>query len=55
MHGYGLLNLTTTYALSGDWSIRARWNNVFNREYELAQNFNTPRSNVFVSLQYQPR
>jgi vitamin B12 transporter len=55
MHGYGLLNLTSTYALSRDWSIRARWNNVFNREYELAQNFNTPGSNVFVEVQYQPR
>ncbi len=55
MHGYGLLNLTSTYALSGDWSIRARWNNVFNREYELAQNFNTLGSNVFVAVQYQPQ
>jgi len=54
MHGYGLVNLTASYALDRDWSIRARWNNVFNREYELAQNFNTPGSNVFVSLQYQP-
>src|SRR4029077_4114295 len=41
MHGYGLLNLTANYALARDWLIRARWNNVFNREYELAQNFNT--------------
>jgi len=55
MHGYGLLNLTASYALSRDWSVRARWNNVFNREYELAQNFNTPGSNVFVAVQYQPR
>ena len=55
MHGYGLVNLTASYALSSEWSVRARWNNVFDREYELAQNFNTPGSNVFVSLQYQPR
>ena len=55
MHGYGLLNLTASYVLSRDWSIRARWNNVFNREYELAQNFNTPGSNVFVAVQYQPQ
>jgi len=54
MHGYGLVNLTASYTLDREWSVRARWNNVFNREYELAQNFNTPRSNVFVSLQYQP-
>ena len=55
MHGYALVNLTASYALSQEWLLRARWNNVFNREYELAQNFNTPGSNVFVALQYQPR
>ncbi len=53
MHGYALLNLTAAYALSREWSVRARWNNVFDRDYELAQNFNTPGSNVFVALQYQ--
>jgi len=55
MHGYALLNLTASYALDREWSIRARWNNVFDREYELAQNFNTPGSNVFVAIQYQPK
>jgi vitamin B12 transporter len=55
MHGYALINLTASYTLSQEWLLRARWNNVFNREYELAQNFNTPGSNVFAALQYQPR
>ena len=55
MHGYGLLNLTAAYSLSREWSLRARWNNVFDREYELAQGFNTPGSNVFVAVQYQTR
>jgi len=55
MHGYALLNLTATYVIDHEWSIRARWNNVFDREYELAQNFNTPGSNVFVSVQYQSK
>lgn len=55
MHGYALLNLTAAYALDREWSIRARWNNVFDREYELAQNFNTPGSNVFVAVQYQQK
>jgi vitamin B12 transporter len=55
MHGYALLNLIASYALARDWSVRARWNNVFDREYELAQNFNTPGSNVFMALQYQPQ
>jgi vitamin B12 transporter len=55
MHGYGLLNLTATYAIDREWAVRARWNNVFNREYELAQNFNTPGTNVFLALQYQSK
>ena len=55
LHGYALVNLTASYTLSQDWLLRARWNNVFDRGYELAQNFNTPGSNVFVALQYQPR
>lgn len=55
MHGYALFNFTAGYALNREWSVRARWNNVFNREYELAQNFNTPGSNVFVAVQYQPQ
>jgi vitamin B12 transporter len=53
MHGYALLNLTASYALNRAWLLRARWNNVFDREYELVQNFNTPGSNLFVALQYQ--
>ena len=53
MHGYGLLNLTASYALNRALSLRARWNNVFNRDYALAQNFNTPGSNLFVALHYQ--
>lgn len=55
MHGYALLDLTAGWALNREWSVRARWNNVFDREYELAQNFNTPGSNVFVAVQYQPQ
>ena len=55
MHGYGLVNLIASYTVNKDWLIRARWNNVANREYELAQYYNTPGSNVFVALEYQPK
>lgn len=55
MHGYALLNLTATYALSKDWSINGRWNNISDREYELVQFYNTPRSNIFVWLAYQAK
>jgi vitamin B12 transporter len=55
MHGYGLVNLIAHYAMSREWTVKARWNNVTNRSYELARHFNTPGSNLFVALQYQPR
>jgi len=55
MHGYGLINLTVVYAIDKEWSVRARWNNVFDMEYELAQGFNTPGSNVLVTVQYQSK
>lgn len=55
MGGYGLLNLTASYALAKDWTAGARLNNAFDRQYELTQHFNTPGRGVFVSLQYQPK
>lgn len=55
MHGYGLVNLTAGYAIARDWSIHARWNNVFDRDYELVQFFNTPGSSVFAWVAWQPR
>jgi vitamin B12 transporter len=55
MHGYGLLNLTARYAVTQEWSVNARWNNVFDRQYELVQFFNTPRNNVFAWLAYQSK
>ena len=50
--GYSLLNLYGSYALNKEVSVFARWNNALNRNYELAKNYNTPGSNVFVGLNY---
>lgn len=55
MHGYALVNLSAGYALARDWSVNARWNNVFDRDYELVQFFNTPGSNLFFWVAWQPR
>jgi vitamin B12 transporter len=55
MGGYALFNFNVEYRIAADVSLRARWNNVFDRQYELVQGYNTPGSNLFVSLQYQPR
>ncbi len=52
--GYALFNIPVVYRLSPEWSIDVRWDNVANKKYELVQGFNTPGSNVLVSVQWTP-
>ena len=52
LSGYALVNLRATYALSPAYTVSVRWNNVLDKEYELVRSYNTPRANVFVSLEY---
>lgn len=52
--GYGVASLTASRPLGGDWSILSRINNLFDKQYELVQGYNTPGLNLFVSLRYQP-
>lgn len=50
--GYGLLNLFADYRLEKNWSVFARANNIFDKQYELAQDFGTGGANVFVGVRY---
>jgi vitamin B12 transporter len=50
--GYGLVNLFATYDLARDWQLVGRWNNVLNKDYELASTYATAKSNLFVGLRY---
>jgi vitamin B12 transporter len=50
--GYGLLNLYANYDVAPNWSLFARWNNVTSKNYELARNYATAGSNVFVGIRY---
>jgi vitamin B12 transporter len=52
MGGYALMNLFGSYQLTQELSLFGRWNNVFNKDYQLSYGFNTPGSNVFVGLRY---
>lgn len=54
MAGYAVFNLTVARALTPEWSVDARWNNVADKDYETLQGFNTPGSNVLVSLRWTP-
>jgi vitamin B12 transporter len=53
--GYALVNLFAQYQLARDWSVLARWNNVADKQYELARNYGTAGSQVFVGVRYGMR
>lgn len=55
LSGYAVTNLYGAYRFSGDWSVFARVNNVFDRDYELAADFATPGVNAFVGVRYSPK
>ncbi|WP_338770561.1 TonB-dependent receptor [Massilia sp. METH4] len=50
--GYGVVNLFATYRFNQDWSALVRWNNVGDKDYELARFYQTGGSNVFAALRY---
>jgi vitamin B12 transporter len=50
--GYGLVNLYATYAFTRDWSALVRWNNIGDKQYDLARNYATPGSKVFAGIRY---
>lgn len=52
MGGYAIYNLYGNYALTKDWTLFGRWNNIFNKDYQLSYGFNTPGSNLFVGMRY---
>ncbi|WP_286261283.1 TonB-dependent receptor domain-containing protein [Polynucleobacter sp. HIN9] len=52
MGGYAIFNLYGNYEFAKDWSIFGRWNNIFNKDYQLSYGFNTPGSNLFVGVRY---
>lgn len=52
MNGYGIANLYGSYDFEKDWSLFARWNNIFNKNYQLSYGYVTPGSNVFVGIRY---
>ncbi|WP_062309562.1 TonB-dependent receptor domain-containing protein [Polynucleobacter sinensis] len=52
MAPYALVNLYSSYEFDPRWTIFARWNNMFNSNYQLAYGSNTPGSNVFAGIRY---
>ena len=52
--GYGLVNLFVRRAITREWSVEARWDNVGDRDYQVVQGYRTPGSNVMVTLRWTP-
>ncbi|MBJ7379363.1 MAG: TonB-dependent receptor [Polynucleobacter sp.] len=52
MGGYAIYNLYGNYDFAKDWSLFARWNNTFNKNYQLSYGFIPPASNAFVGVRY---
>lgn len=50
--GYGLVNLFADYRVDRNWSLFARANNVFDKKYELANDYGTAGASLFVGLRY---
>lgn len=53
--GYAILNLTAAYRFTDNWSIFARANNVFDKDYELVRDYATPVANFFVGIRYNTK
>ncbi len=51
--GYTVCHLSGEQRLAADWRLRARVENLFDRDYELADGFNTQGRALWMSLEYQ--
>lgn len=55
MGGYTLTNLNATYRIDRDLSLFARVNNLFDKEYELVNDYGVAGVNALVGIRYNPR
>ena len=50
--GFGVANLFARYALDKQWAIELRVDNLFDKEYQLVNGYNTPERTLVVALRY---
>ncbi|QWD92189.1 TonB-dependent receptor [Polynucleobacter asymbioticus] len=55
MGGYSIFNLYSSYEFEKGWTVFGRWNNMFNKQYQLTYGYNPPGSNVFFGVRYAMR
>ena len=54
LSGYGLVDFRVAYQIDNDWSVKLNAMNVFDKEYQTVNNFNTLDRTYMLSLHYQP-
>jgi vitamin B12 transporter len=52
MPGYTLVNLYSSYAMDKEWAIFARWNNIFDTQYQTSYGYLNAGSNIFAGIRY---
>jgi vitamin B12 transporter len=52
--GYGILNLTVEREVAKGWTVFARADNVFDRDYQLSGDFSTGGATLFAGLRWRP-
>ncbi|GAB6846204.1 TonB-dependent receptor domain-containing protein [Paraburkholderia kururiensis] len=51
--GYGIVNLSARYNITRSWYVAAQIQNLFDKDYELAYTYNTPRRSAYLTLGWQ--
>ena len=54
MGGYGIVNVTVEWPFFKGWSLFARGNNVFDKNYQLASGYSTGGAQFFAGVRFQP-
>ncbi|MBA4503720.1 TonB-dependent vitamin B12 receptor [Marinobacterium marinum] len=54
MSGYTVVDLRGSYALSRDWSLKAKVENLLDEDYQTARGYNQPDRTYWLSLHYAP-
>ena len=53
MGGYALTNVIVEYGFAKAWTLFARVDNIFDKRYELAADYNTAHANGFIGVRFQ--
>lgn len=51
--GYSVTNLIARYAMTKEWTLAAKLENVLDRDYQTVAGYNTPRRGIYLTLAWQ--